>query len=35
MNHLFNKTALPITLVIIMIAWAWASFLSVALSSLF
>jgi len=35
MNHLFNKTALPVTLVIIMIIWAWVSFLSVAVSSLF
>jgi hypothetical protein len=35
MNHLFNKTALPITLVVGMIVWAWVSFLSVAVSSLF
>lgn len=31
----FSKTNLPMTLVIIMIVWAWISFLSVALSSLF
>jgi len=35
MHYLFNKTALPITLVVIMIVWAWVSFLSVAVSSLF
>ena len=35
MNYLFNKTALPITLVVMMIVWAWLSFFSVALSSLF
>lgn len=35
MNYLFNKTALPITLVVGMIVWAWLSFFSVALSSLF
>ena len=35
MNYLFNKTALPITMVVIMIVWAWVSFLSVAVSSLF
>jgi hypothetical protein len=35
MNYLFNKTVLPITLVVIMIVWAWVSFFSVALSSLF
>jgi hypothetical protein len=35
MSYLFNKAALPITLVVIMIVWAWVSFLSVALSSLF
>lgn len=35
MNHLFSKTALPITLVVAMIVWAWVSFFSVAVSSLF
>ena len=35
MSYLFNKTALPITLVVLMIVWAWVSFLSVAISSLF
>jgi hypothetical protein len=35
MNIIFSKAALPLTLVIVMIIWAWASFLSVAVSSLF
>jgi hypothetical protein len=35
MNYLFNKAALPLTLVVVMIIWAWTSFFSVALSSLF
>jgi hypothetical protein len=35
MSYLFNKKALPITLVVAMIVWAWVSFLSVAVSSLF
>ena len=33
--NLFSKTNLPMTLVVILIVWAWISFLSVALSSLF
>lgn len=32
---LFSKTNLPMTLVIALIIWAWISFFSVALSSLF
>jgi hypothetical protein len=35
MSHLFSKTALPLTLVVVMIVWAWLSFFSVALTSLF
>jgi hypothetical protein len=35
MNYLFSKAALPLTLVVGMIVWAWVSFFSVALSSLF
>lgn len=31
----FSKTNLPLTLVIILIVWAWISFLSVALTALF
>jgi hypothetical protein len=33
--QLFSKTVLPMTLVVSMIVWAWVSFLSVAISSLF
>ncbi len=33
--NLFSKTALPLTLVVMLIVWAWISFLSVAVSSLF
>jgi len=33
--NLFSKTNLPLTLVIIMIAWAWLSLFSVILGSLF
>ena len=33
--NLFSQTNLPMTLLIILIVWAWISFLSVALSSLF
>ena len=32
---LFSKTNLPMTLVTALIIWAWISFFSVALSSLF
>lgn len=32
---LFSKTNLPMTLVIVLIVWAWISFLSVVLGSLF
>ena len=32
---LFSKTNLPMTLVVVLIIWAWISFLSVALGSLF
>lgn len=32
---LFSKTNLPMTLVISLIVWAWISFLSVVLGSLF
>lgn len=32
--NLLSKTALPLTLVIGMIIWAWVTFLSVAVSSL-
>lgn len=32
---LFNKTNLPMTIVLALIIWAWISFFSVALSSLF
>lgn len=32
---LFSKANLPLTLVIALIIWAWISFFSVALSSLF
>ena len=35
MSMLFSKAVLPLTLVIGMIIWAWATFFSVALSSLF
>jgi hypothetical protein len=35
MQFLFSKAVLPLTLVIGMIIWAWVSFLSVAVSSLF
>jgi hypothetical protein len=35
MHPMFTKAALPLTLVIVMIIGAWASFLSVAVSSLF
>lgn len=35
MSPLFSKTVLPMTLVVLMIVWAWLSFFSVALSSLF
>ena len=31
----FSKTNFPLTLVIVLIIWAWVSFLSVALGSLF
>lgn len=34
MNVLFSKPVLPLTLVVVMIVWAWVSFFSVALSSL-
>jgi len=33
--QLFSKTILPMTLVVSMIVWAWVSFFSVAVSSLF
>jgi hypothetical protein len=33
--NLFSKTNLPLTLVVIMIAWAWLSLFSVILGSLF
>jgi len=33
--NLFSKTNLPMTLVVTLIVWAWISFLSVALGSLF
>jgi hypothetical protein len=32
---LFGKTNLPMTLVVALIVWAWISFLSVVLGSLF
>lgn len=32
---LFSKTNLPMTLVVSLIVWAWISFLSVVLGSLF
>ncbi len=32
---MFSKTNLPMTLVIALIVWAWISFLSVVLGSLF
>jgi hypothetical protein len=32
---LFSKTNLPMTVVIVMIAWAWFSLFSVVLGSLF
>jgi len=32
--YLFGKIALPFTLIITMVIWAWISFLSVAVSSL-
>jgi hypothetical protein len=32
---LFSKTNLPMTVILVMIAWAWFSLLSVVLSSLF
>ncbi len=32
---LFSKAVLPLTLVVAMVIWAWATFFSVALSSLF
>lgn len=32
---LFSKTNLPLTLVFFLIVWAWISFLSVVLASLF
>jgi hypothetical protein len=35
MHPMLSKAALPLTLVILMIIGAWASFLSVAVSSLF
>lgn len=33
--NLFSKTNLPLTLVVIMIVWAWLSLFSVVLGSLF
>jgi hypothetical protein len=33
--NLFSKTNLPLTLVIIMVVWAWLSLFSVVLGSLF
>ena len=33
--NLFSKNNLPMTLVVGLIVWAWFSFISVALSSLF
>jgi len=33
--NIFSKTALPITLIVAMVIWAWVSFFSVAVSSLF
>jgi hypothetical protein len=33
--NLFNKTNLPLTLVVALIAWAWLSLFSVILGSLF
>lgn len=33
--NLFNKTNLPLTLVVALIAWAWLSLFSVVLGSLF
>lgn len=32
---LFSKTNLPMTLVVALIVWAWISFLSTAIASLF
>ena len=35
MLRLFNKTNLPMTLVVILIVWAWISLFSVVLGKLF
>ena len=35
MLHLFNKNNLPMTVVVLLIVWAWLSLLSVLLSRLF
>ncbi|MCS6785418.1 MAG: hypothetical protein NZ524_00075 [Thiobacillaceae bacterium] len=35
MLHLFNKTNLPMTVVVLLILWAWISLISVILSRLF
>jgi hypothetical protein len=32
---LFSKTNLPLTLVIVLVIWAWLSFVSVLLGSMF
>jgi hypothetical protein len=33
--NLFSKTNLPMTVILVMIAWAWLSLFSVVLGSLF
>ncbi len=35
MLRMFNKTNLPMTVVVMLIVWAWVSLLSVLLSRLF
>lgn len=35
MLRMFNKTNLPMTVVVLLIVWAWVSLLSVLLSRLF
>jgi hypothetical protein len=35
MMHIFNKTNLPVTLVVILLTWAWISLISVLVGALF
>ncbi len=35
MLHLFNKTNLPMTVVVLLIVWGWVSLFSIILAQLF